>query len=130
MTKPTAREKSEKAIQREIRKRLGLRQDVWLERRPGGLLKGRGRSVVRLGLTGVPDLTGTLTIELGGYTLGLWLGIEVKKPRKKLRKHQALFRAAILKRGGIHIVAHSADEAVLMLNWAQTQLTSLLAVAA
>lgn len=120
----------EATVVQAIRYAFGLRRDVWLERRPGGFLRGRGESKIRLTLMGTPDLTGH--VHIAGVCV--WLGIEVKvygrqgcrcagddldpfmvSTCKGLDDGQRLYHLAQLERGAICFVAHSAEEAVRLL---------------
>jgi len=121
----------ESNVVQSIRYALGLRRDVFLERRPAGLVSVKGGKTVRLTLTGTPDLTGHVRV-LG---VCVWLGMEVKVPGrldcrcdpaadvdpfllsdcKGLDEGQRVYHLAQLERGAVCFVVHSAEEAVLLL---------------
>lgn len=57
-----------------------------------------------IGIKGEPDIQGLID--------GLWIGVEVKTEIGKQSPDQKRFQAAIIRAGGIYIVARSPEEAV------------------
>lgn len=90
----------------EILERLGGRSDIrlWDAATGYALSFGDEQRVLHFGVNGQADLTGILPN-------GRRLEVEVKTPRDKLRPDQLNFREMILSRGGLYIVARTADEA-------------------
>ena len=70
-----------------------------------GTYKGKARFVRFTSIQGVSDI-------LACANDGTFIACEVKRPGGKLRPEQELFLAAVRKRGGVAIVAHSLDEMI------------------
>jgi hypothetical protein len=66
------------------------------------------------GLRGVSDILGVLprTLDVGGrrVRVGVFLGVEVKRPGGRLTPEQEAFADAVRKAGGISLVVHSVGE--------------------
>lgn len=100
---------SEQLIQKQIQLALGQRRDVCLFRQNTGVAKDqRTGQVVKFGQPGQPDLMGILTVR----GLGFWLGIEVKTPTGRQTPVQIAYQHMVEARGGIYILARSAEAAV------------------
>ena len=91
-------------IQAEIRLALGKDPDLVLWR----IAPSSPGSPIRTAPPGFPDLAGVLTV--GG--VGVAVFIEVKAPTGRMSEEQRLFRDNAARRGAVHLVARSADEAV------------------
>ena len=107
---------SEAAIMQSIRLALGQSPGVKMFRQNVGAYKDphSGR-VIRYGLTtGSADLIGwqtvTITPEMVGQRFARFLSIEVKAPKGRLTPEQETWRAAVLKAGGIAVVARSVED--------------------
>lgn len=68
---------------------------------------GEGYRPVRYGLVGSSDIIGIRAVEITpdmvGETVGIFVGIEVKVGKDKLREQQAKFQMRVGKMGGIFI---------------------------
>ena len=103
---------TEARIQSEILLRLGSRTDVCLWRNNVGVaVPLSGTAPQRYGQPGSADLLGLVTVR----GVAVFLAVEVKSARGKLRDEQARWLQAMALRGAICIVARSADEAALEL---------------
>lgn len=71
--------------------------------------------VVRVGVPGIADITGIISIQIAGYIIGLRLEIEVKTGNAVQRKEQKAFESVIMDRGGLYIVGRSIQEVVDMI---------------
>ena len=107
---------SEAAIQQDIRLSLGKCPAVRMFRNNSGAYKDtRSGRVIRYGLTtGSADLIGwqtlTITPDMVGQRFARFLSVEVKAPKGRLTPEQETWRAAVLKAGGIAIVARSVED--------------------
>lgn len=80
-----------------------------------GLAKFPNGSVVKYGLaTGSADLIGwrsvTITQEMVGKTVAVFLSVECKAPKGRLTDKQTAWMEAVNKAGGIAVVAKSVDD--------------------
>ena len=102
----------ETILQGEILEALGGREDVRLFRNNGGvarrrLANGELSRPIKFGLApGSSDLIGLVR------PWGVLLSVEVKVPGKTSNKKQLAWAELVRRFGGIHFVAHSAEEAV------------------
>ncbi len=106
---------SETAIQQDIRLALGQHPGIRTFRNNVGAIKDRNNRLVRYGLaTGSADLIGwqtvTITPDMVGQRFARFLSIEVKTPTGRLSPEQETWRAAVLKAGGIAVVARSVED--------------------
>ena len=107
---------SEAAIQQDIRLSLGQCPGIRTFRNNCGAYKDpRSGRLVRYGLaTGSADLIGwqtvTITPDMVGQRFARFLSIEVKTPTGRLSPEQETWRAAVLKAGGIAVVARSVED--------------------
>jgi hypothetical protein len=107
---------SEAAIMQDIRLALGQSPGIKMFRQNVGAYKDpRSGRVIRYGLaTGSADLIGwqtvTITEAMVGQRFARFLSVEVKTPTGRLSPEQETWRAAVLKAGGIAIVARSVDD--------------------
>jgi hypothetical protein len=82
-----------------------------------GMLEDRNGQKVKYGLcTGSSDLIGwkrvTITPEMVGRTVAIFLAVEVKAGKTKTTEQQINFIEAVGGSGGIAMVVHSEEEAV------------------
>lgn len=106
----------ENEIQNQILRAVGSRKDCRLFRNHVGKLQDKFGKWHSFGLMpGSADLVGwkalTIQPEDVGKTIAVFLSIEVKSENGTLRKEQEAWRDAVLRHGGIAIVAKSAQEA-------------------
>jgi hypothetical protein len=106
---------SEAGIQRAIMAELG-RGDGRVFRNNVGVLRDERGQFVRYGLcVGSSDLIGwrtvTVTPEMVGRQLAVFVAIEVKTERGRVTDEQQAFIAAVQKAGGLGGVARSIDDA-------------------
>jgi hypothetical protein len=107
---------SEAAIQQDIRLALGQCPGIRAFRQNVGAYKDpRSGRVIRYGLaTGSADLIGwqsvVITEAMVGQRFARFLSIEVKTPMGRLSPEQETWRQAVLKAGGIAVVARSVDD--------------------
>jgi len=107
---------SEAAIQQDIRLALGQCPGIRAFRQNVGAYKDpRSGRVIRYGLaTGSADLIGwqtvTITEAMVGQRFARFLSVEVKTPTGRLSPEQETWRQAVLKAGGIAVVARSVDD--------------------
>ena len=106
---------SEAAIQQDVRLSLGKCPAVRMFRNNVGAIKAPDGRVIRYGLTtGSADLIGwqtvTITPEMVGLHIARFVSIEVKAPKGRLTPEQETWRAAVLKAGGIAVVARSVED--------------------
>jgi hypothetical protein len=111
----TAEEMSEAAIQQDIRLALGQCPGIKTFRNNVGAIKDRNNRLVRYGLvTGSADLIGwqsvVITEAMVGQRFARFLSVEVKTPTGRLSPEQETWRQAVLKAGGIAVVARSVDD--------------------
>jgi len=112
---------SETAILQDIRLALGQHPGIRAFRQNVGAYKDpRSGRLVRYGLaTGSADLIGwqtlTITPDMVGQRFARFLSIEVKTPTGRLSPEQETWRAAVLKAGGIAVVARSVDDVRFLL---------------
>ena len=94
-------------------------QGVVLRRRfVGQAISLRGQKRISIGEKGEPDLQGFLVLETALVPmprLPVYLAVEVKTPDGVLTQKQEERRAATLALGGIHLVCHTIERAVLAL---------------
>ena len=107
---------SEAAIQQDIRLSLGQCPAVRMFRNNSGAYKDphSGR-LIRYGLaTGSADLIGwqtvTITEAMVGQQFARFLSVEVKAPKGRLTPEQEVWQQAVLKAGGIAVVARSVED--------------------
>lgn len=103
---------TEHEIQQRILLALGSRSDVRLWRNNVGATR-IGDRWMRFGLPGSSDLLGILRPS------GRLLAIEVKGPRGRVTKQQAVFGQVIQSFGGVWVVARSVEEAIAAVDAAQ-----------
>jgi hypothetical protein len=106
---------SEAAIQQDIRLALGQCPGIKTFRNNVGAIKDRNNRLVRYGLvTGSADLIGWQTVVITeamvGQRFARFLSVEVKTPTGRLSPEQETWRQAVLKAGGIAVVARSVDD--------------------
>lgn len=106
---------SEAAIQQSIRLALGQCPAVRMFRNNVGAIKAPDGRVIRYGLTtGSADLIGwqtvTITPDMVGHRFARFVSVEVKAPKGRLTPEQETWRAAVLKAGGIAVVARSVED--------------------
>jgi hypothetical protein len=106
---------SEAAIQQDIRLALGQCSGIKTFRNNVGAIKDRNNRLVRYGLvTGSADLIGwqsvVITEAMVGQRFARFLSVEVKTPTGRLSPEQETWRQAVLKAGGIAVVARSVDD--------------------
>lgn len=106
---------SEAAIQQDIRLALGQCPGIRTFRNNCGAIKDRNNRLVRYGLvTGSADLIGwqsvVITEAMVGQRFARFLSVEVKTPTGRLSPEQETWRQAVLKAGGIAVVARSVDD--------------------
>jgi len=106
---------SEAAIQQDIRLALGQTPGLRVFRNNVGAIKDRNNRLVRYGLcTGSADLIGwqsvVITPDMVGKRFARFVSIEVKTPTGRLSPEQETWRQAVLKAGGIAVVARSVDD--------------------
>jgi hypothetical protein len=107
---------SEAAIQQDIRLALGQCPGIRAFRQNVGAYKDpRSGRVIRYGLaTGSADLIGWQTVVITeamvGQRFARFLSVEVKTPTGRLSPEQETWRQAVLKAGGIAVVARSVDD--------------------
>ena len=94
---------TESDIKRAILLRLGSRQDTLVWNHPTGVAQLPDGRVIRYGCVGSPDIIGVCN--------GRAVGVEVKAARGRQSEQQVRFQAAWESRGGLYILARSADEA-------------------
>jgi hypothetical protein len=110
---------SETEISDDIRLKLS-KGDVRLFRNNVGVLKDVRGQYVAYGLCpGSGDLIGfksvTITPEMVGKRLAVFVSVEVKVGKKDAAKHQAAWRDMVIQFGGLAGVAHSAIEAAAII---------------
>ena len=107
---------SEAAIQQSVRLALGSHPAVRMFRNNSGAYKDpRSGRVIRYGLaTGSADLIGwqsvLITQDMVVQRFARFVSVEVKAPKGRLTPEQETWRAAVLKAGGIAVVARSAED--------------------
>ena len=107
---------SETAILQDIRLALGQHPGIKMFRQNVGAYKDpRSGRLVRYGLcTGSADLIGwqsvVITPAMVGQRFARFLSVEVKTPTGRLSPEQETWRQAVLKAGGIAVVARSVDD--------------------
>lgn len=106
---------TEASLQRAILLEIGSRPDVRIWRANAGRAlvptADGGLRPIQVNLPGCPDLIGWVT--LAGRAV--FLGIEVKAPRGRLRPAQEAFRDALTRSGGLYIVARSVEDVTRVL---------------
>lgn len=104
----------ESPIQRDIRTKLGELKLPFFRYQVGLFYTERG-TPVKIGVEGVSDLIGiipyTVRPEDVGRTIGVFVALEVKKPKGAVRKAQAPFLQTINRLGGIGAVVRSPEDA-------------------
>jgi hypothetical protein len=111
---------SEAAIQQDIRLALGQCPGIRTFRNNVGAIKDRNNRLVRYGLvTGSADLIGwqsvVITEAMVGQRFARFLSVEVKTPTGRLSPEQETWRQAVLKAGGIAVVARSVEDVRFLL---------------
>jgi hypothetical protein len=107
---------SETAIMQDIRLALGQSPGIKMFRQNVGAYKDpRSGRVIRYGLVvGSGDLIGwqsvVITEAMVGQRFARFLSVEVKTPTGRLSPEQETWRQAVLKAGGIAVVARSVDD--------------------
>ena len=108
----------ETRLQNEIRLELSARvPDLTHYRNHSGALKDQRGKMVAFGLSpGSPDLVGykrvTVTEDMVGQDLAVFVGLEVKLPGEKAREDQQHWLDLLGEAGGVAAVVHSVEEAV------------------
>lgn len=106
---------SERKIQNDIRLALGRVPGLVLWRNQVGVAVHNGRTVTYGLCRGSSDLIGirvvAITPEHVGTTIGQFVAIEIKTPNGRLSPEQAMYMSLVNSRGGLAIVARSAEEA-------------------
>lgn len=108
--------KPEKLIQTEVQLALSKSNDTRVFRNQVGTYKLDDGRVLRSGLAvGSADLVGwktiTITPEMVGQQVAVFLSVEVKSAHGKPSPDQIRWLNAVKKAGGIAIITRSADEA-------------------
>lgn len=109
---------TESNIVAEILLAIGQRPDVLAMKRTVGKFRSLDdpQRIVTVGTPGEPDIGAvvavTITPDMVGRTVGLAVGIEVKTAIGRQREGQKLFEHAWTKRGGVYVLARSAEDAV------------------
>jgi hypothetical protein len=112
---------SEAAIMQDIRLALGQSPGIKMFRQNVGAYKDpRSGRVIRYGLVvGSGDLIGwqsvVITEAMVGQRFARFLSVEVKTPTGRLSPEQETWRQAVLKAGGIAVVARSVDDVRFLL---------------
>ena len=112
---------SEAAIQQSVRLALGSHPAVRMFRNNSGAYKDpRSGRVIRYGLaTGSADLIGwqsvLITQDMVGQRFARFVSVEVKAPKGRMTPEQETWRAAVLKAGGIAVVARSVEDVRFLL---------------
>ena len=106
---------SEAGVQSSIRLALGSHPGIKVFRNSVGQCKTEDGRHLRYGLlVGSGDLIGwqTVTITPGmvGQRFARFVSVEVKAPKGRLTPEQETWRAAVLKAGGIAVVARSVED--------------------
>lgn len=80
-----------------------------------------------LGVHGVPDRLGvipvTITPDMVGKTVGLFVSVEAKKPGRRnekdrgMSKHQVLFQEGVIKAGGLSVCCDGQDDLDVLDAW-------------
>lgn len=104
-----------KALVKDILRAVGRRPDLMIWQNQTGVARSMdGQRVIRFGLNGSPDLMGvlltTITPGMVGETIGRALGIEAKTGRGEPSEDQRNFHGAFARRGGLYMVARSAED--------------------
>jgi hypothetical protein len=113
---------AETTVQQEIRLALGTHPDARIFRNQvGSLPDPRTGRLVTFGLAkGSADLIGwrtiTVTPAMVGQRIAVFLSIEVKVPKGRVRPEQQAWQAAVQQAGGIAIIARSVSDAELVLS--------------
>ena len=103
--------RSESAVKSEILLALGMIPWIMVWNNPTGVARGMTRGQpIRFGLPGAADILGVAGP--GGRAIA----IEVKRPGGRQRPAQKKFQTAFEARGGIYVLAHSAQEAKTILS--------------
>lgn len=108
---------TESDIKRTILLRLGARPDTLVWNHPTGCARAMHppHQVITYGCVGSPDIIGCKSVTIPhswvGRQVGLAIGVEVKTPTGRQSEQQRKFQAAWTARGGLYILATSADEA-------------------
>jgi hypothetical protein len=97
---------SEKSIQNAILVAVTKLPGSFFWRANSGVAPIEGR-MVRFNLPGCPDILGTYR--------GRFVGIEVKTPTGRQSEAQRRFQAAVLRGGGVYVLARSVDDALTAL---------------
>jgi hypothetical protein len=71
----------------------------------------KGDRIVKIGVNGSADISGILSLNIYGQTIGIRLEIEVKTGNATQRKEQKAFQNMIESRGGLYLVARSVEDA-------------------
>lgn len=105
---------TEREIQKQVHRVLGSRDDCRLFRNTCGYITTDTRHI-RYGLTpGSSDLIGwktvTITPEMVGCRIAIFLAVEVKTPKGRVTKQQQNFIDVVRRMGGIAEVVRSAEE--------------------
>ena len=119
---------SEAEVQREILKRWGSHPKVRLWRTNAGRAYAEtstGFRPIAVNIPGLGDLTGWMMVDVPDEVwwrrilsvllgekryVAVFLTIEVKSETGRMRESQLVFRAQLLKMGGLHIVARSVAD--------------------
>ena len=106
--KATPKER-EKDIQASIMQFLQLKGIFHYRNNTGAIAISEGKRFLRFGALGSPDIIAVIR--------GIYIGIEVKAPGKKLRESQIGFKHELEKAGGMYWVFDSLDSAVAMIEY-------------
>jgi hypothetical protein len=107
---------TEKSLQSLIHRTLSSRPDVRIFRNQVGVYRLEDGRVITSGLCkGSADLVGwqsvTITPEMVGQTVAVFLSVEVKAPKGRARPEQENWAAFVKKAGGKSVIAKSLGEA-------------------
>lgn len=76
---------------------------------------GDPNTVINVGVPGMADVAAvvpvTITPDMVGRTIGVYVGLEIKTATGKQREAQKLWQYALKKRGGIYLIARSVEQA-------------------
>jgi hypothetical protein len=112
---------SEALIQQQVRLALSQEGAVTFRNNVGAYMDDNAR-LVRYGVCnpGGSDLIGwkpvTITQDMVGKKLAVFLAVEIKGPKGRVTEDQANFMRAVLNAGGIAGVARSPEDAVMLIN--------------
>jgi len=102
---PGKRQKPETAISLAIRKHAYRVYGAVTTRANAGFWQDAEGNVIRGADAGTADLLMCIPMNVGGVRLGLYFGVEVKRPGQALRDNQSAFAERVRAAGGVAVVA-------------------------